>query len=139
MKTFREVLGSVNLEKGSNDKQYSLDIWYEKVKNTPFEELELEDLCRALRQNLCVEHLLTRVIGFIKKDPLVGEFYDGELVASLATVNFDSLSLEQNLVSDMLLLFNNLKKNDFDKELISDICRIHYALSKKGSEKVKGI
>lgn len=52
MKTFRQLMGNIN--KNSKD-QSSLELWFENVLDVPLEKLEVGDLCRSVRQKVCVD------------------------------------------------------------------------------------
>lgn len=85
MMTFRKLIGNINVTKELSQ-QSSLEQWFERVIDIPIEELSVEDLCRAIRQELCIAQLMPRVLEVITDDPLAGEYYDGELIAALSTI-----------------------------------------------------
>ncbi|WP_277925157.1 contact-dependent growth inhibition system immunity protein [[Pantoea] beijingensis] len=85
MMTFRKLIGNINVTKEASQ-QSSLEQWFERVVDIPIEELVVEDLCRAIRQELYVSQLMPRVLEVITDDPLAGEYYDGELIAALSTI-----------------------------------------------------
>ncbi|MGC1001030.1 contact-dependent growth inhibition system immunity protein, partial [Pantoea agglomerans] len=80
MMTFRKLIGNINLTKELSQKS-SLELWFEGVIDTPIEELTVEDICRAIRQEICISQLMPRVLEILTDDPLAGEYYDGELIA----------------------------------------------------------
>lgn len=51
MITFRKLIGKINLKPDSVQKS-SLEQWFERVIDIPIEELSVEDICRAIRQDL---------------------------------------------------------------------------------------
>jgi hypothetical protein len=51
MMTFRKLIGNINVAKEISQ-QSSLEQWFERVIDIPIEELSVEDLCRAIRQEL---------------------------------------------------------------------------------------
>lgn len=79
-----------DLEKGnsvdwlSKDSPSSLTEWYMSVRDIHLSRFGVGDVCRALRQNLFVSEVLPVAVALLKDDVLVGERYDGELVAALS-------------------------------------------------------
>jgi hypothetical protein len=90
MITFRKLIGNINKTKGT-DQQSPLEKWFERVIDIPLEELSVEDLCRAIRQEICIDQLMPRALEILTEDPLAGEYYDGELISALATVKMMNL------------------------------------------------
>jgi hypothetical protein len=68
------------------NEEYPLPAWYRSVYNVPLDELRLEDICKACRQRIHVEHTVPRALTLLKADPLAGEMYDGELLVSLKPI-----------------------------------------------------
>jgi hypothetical protein len=60
--------------------------WYRAVHNTPITELGIEDICRACRQKIHLEHTVPRALELLRTDPLAGDMYEGELLVSLKSV-----------------------------------------------------
>ncbi|MBW2820667.1 toxin-immunity protein system imunity protein CdiI, partial [Escherichia coli] len=78
MITLRKLIGNINMTK-EPEQQSPLELWFERIIDVPLEKLTVEDLCRAIRQNLCIDQLMPRVLEVLTKEPLAGEYYDGEL------------------------------------------------------------
>jgi hypothetical protein len=88
--TFRE-LEHEGLNKSSADLGgSSLGQWYLGVRDVPLHQLEIGDICRAIRQDLFVEALMPLAEGFLAEDISTGDLYDGELVAALAKLRQDN-------------------------------------------------
>ncbi|MGE7956734.1 contact-dependent growth inhibition system immunity protein [Pseudomonas sp. NPDC089530] len=102
-KTFRSIAAGMGTKWESESEPSSLTQWYLSVRDIPIEELELEDLCRALRQGLFLLELLPVAIDVLSQDLLSGFFDDGELLALINDLPtnywFDSEFLAQGLLS----------------------------------------
>jgi ATP-dependent helicase/DNAse subunit B len=71
MITFRKLIGKINSKPNSVQKS-SLEQWFERVIDIPIEELSVEDLCRAIRQDLFIDQLMPRVLKVLEEEPLAG-------------------------------------------------------------------
>lgn len=66
--------------------QSPLEVWYERVRDTPIRRLSDEDVCIACRQELNLEFVVPVAILRLQENPLTGESFDGELLVALAGV-----------------------------------------------------
>ncbi|HTV39849.1 MAG TPA: contact-dependent growth inhibition system immunity protein [Candidatus Sulfotelmatobacter sp.] len=66
--------------------EFPLPAWYRAVSDIPLEELAVEDICKACRQQIHVAHIVPIALRLLKAAPLTGEMYDGELFVSLNSV-----------------------------------------------------
>jgi hypothetical protein len=66
--------------------EYPLAAWYRAVREVPLEELTVEDISKAVRQNVHLENVVPLALRLLASEPLAGEMYDGELLASLKAV-----------------------------------------------------
>jgi hypothetical protein len=73
----------------AKDEEYPLPAWYRAVCETPLDELGLEGICKACRQQIHLEHVVPLALRILKAEPLAGEMYDGELLVSLKSVPLD--------------------------------------------------
>ncbi|WP_128613940.1 contact-dependent growth inhibition system immunity protein [Pseudomonas sp. HMWF006] len=87
--TFREFEKKYSVAWSPEDPMSSLSEWYLSVRDTDFDNLEVGDVCRALRQDLFIAHLLTIATRFLSEDVLTGDRYDGELISALADIKAD--------------------------------------------------
>ena len=55
----------------------------------PLDELGIEDISKALRQNIHLEQVVPLALKRLQMEPLAGEMYDGELLASFKSVPAD--------------------------------------------------
>lgn len=124
MTTFRKLIGNINVTKEPSQ-QSSLEQWFEKVIDVPIEELAVEDLCRAIRQQLCVDQLMPRVLEVLSEEPLAGEYYDGELIAALSTVEENDLKGQKDIFNQIKLIINQLPPSDVNDDLRKDILKIN--------------
>ena len=76
----------VSLPPEPPDGEFPLPAWYRRVHRTPLSELTVEDVCRACRQEIHVEHIVPIALEMLGHDPLAGEMYDGELIESLGNI-----------------------------------------------------
>lgn len=124
MITFRKLIGNINIEREPSQ-QSPLELWFERVIDIPIEELAVEDLCRAIRQELCVDQLMPRVLEVLTEDPLAGEYYDGELIAALSTIKGEDLKDQKSSFVQIKQLINQLDPSDIDDDLKKDILKIN--------------
>ena len=69
---------------GEND--MPLEAWYRAVWRTPVGKLTIGDLGRAVRQGVLLDIVVPLAVSALQNDILSGEYYDGELLLSLCTV-----------------------------------------------------
>lgn len=128
MSTFRQLMGNVNVTKEPGQ-QSPLELWFERVIDVPIEKLSVEDLCRAIRQELCIAQLMPRVLDVLTEDPLAGEYYDGELIAALSTIKEKDLKDQKSTFIQIKQLINQLSPSDIDDDLKKDILKIKQILA----------
>ena len=124
MTTFRNLIGNINITKVPGQ-QSSLEQWFEKVIDVPIEELAVGDICRAIRQQLCVEQLMPGVLDILSEDPLAGEYYDGELIAALSTIERKDLKYHKNTFIQITQIINQIPPSDINSDLRKDILKIN--------------
>lgn len=124
MTTFRELVGNINTTKNPGQ-QSSLEAWFESVLDVPLESLEVGDLCRAVRQNVCVDQLMPAILDVLTEDPLAGDLYDGEIIASLTTIEGDELQDHKETFIQIKNLINGLGLQDIDSDLKNDILKLN--------------
>lgn len=128
MMTFRKLIGNINVTKEPSQ-QSSLEQWFERIIDIPIEELTVEDLCRAIRQELCIAQLMPRVLEVMIDDPLAGEYYDGELIAALSTIKESDLKDQRNTFIQIKQVINQLSSSDVNDDLKKDILKINQIVS----------
>ena len=124
MITLRKLIGNINMTK-EPEQQSPLELWFERIIDVPLEKLTVEDLCRAIRQNLCIDQLMPRVLEVLTKEPLAGEYYDGELIATLSTIKGEDLKDQKSTFTQIRQLINQLEPSDINDDLRKDILKIN--------------
>ncbi len=66
--------------------EFPLPAWYRRVRGLPIDELTVEDVCKACRQRIHVEHTVPRALRILEETLLAGEIYEGELLVALASI-----------------------------------------------------
>jgi len=85
MPTFRQLSNGSKLpDKPAGS---SLEKWFERVYDVPFEKFTIEDICRACRQEFDISYILPLAFQKLIEDPLAGELYEGELANAVAMIS----------------------------------------------------
>ncbi|CAI1694641.1 Uncharacterised protein [Serratia quinivorans] len=124
MITFRKLIGNINVIKDVSE-QSPLELWFESVLDVPIEELTVEDLCRAVRQDVCVSHLMPRILAVMTEDPLAGEYYDGELIAALSGIKADELNDQNDTFIKIKDIINQIDSSEINSDIKADILKIN--------------
>lgn len=124
MITFRKLIGNINVAKEASQ-QSPLEQWFERVIDVPIEDLAVEDLCRAIRQEVCIDQLMPKVLDVLTEDPLAGEYYDGELIAALSTIKGGALKEQKSSFIQIKQVINQLDPSDVNDDLKKDILKIN--------------
>jgi len=66
--------------------EYPLPAWYRAVREIPLDELSVEDICKACRQQIHTDYVVPIALRILESDPSAGEMYDGELLVSMKSV-----------------------------------------------------
>jgi hypothetical protein len=83
----------------SSEGTSSLDEWYRSVQDTPVSDFSIDDLCRAIRQELHLAHVIPVALQHLQNDPLSGALWDGELASVIARVSRHFWQSEPELAS----------------------------------------
>ena len=124
MITFRKLIGNINKTQGAGQ-QSPLEQWFERVIDIPLEEMSVEDLCRAIRQEICIVQLMPRILDILTEDPLAGEYYDGELISALSTVKMINLKDHIDSFQKAKDLINKIDISTIDNEIKKDILKLN--------------
>lgn len=122
MTTFRTLL-LINNNYEPN-RRSSLDEWFSSILDVPIDELEVGDVARAIRQDIFLTEVLPKAEDILRKDPLAGEDYDGQLISSIATLNYDEIKSALPSLKSISAFLNQLDKTDLDSQVVIDIERI---------------
>jgi len=123
MSSFRKEFGDLSFSKPLNE-QSSLEIWYESVMDVPFDELTIEDLCRAIRQELCLAKLLPKALVRLRQDILAGEFYDGELLNAVASLPSTQRSKHLSFFRQLKSLLDDIVTLSADENTLNNIIKL---------------
>lgn len=124
MTTFRALLliNNSNYEPNSHS---SLDEWFSSILDVPIDELEVGDVARAIRQDIFLAEILPKAEIILRKDPLAGEDYDGQLISSIASLNYDEIKSALPYIQNISSFLNQLDKTDLDSQVVMDIEKIN--------------
>lgn len=98
--------------------EYPLPAWYRAVRDVPLNELGTEDICKACRQRIHIEHVVPLALRRLGADPLAGEMYDGELLISLRSIPAEHWSQHE---AERLALMSALQQALQRAEKSSDV------------------
>lgn len=113
---------------------YPLQRWYAQLINKNFNELEVLDVVRMLRQNEFVDLAIAKAVRYLEKDPFVGDMYEGEILEKISKLNTNDLmpyidelkiilkkALEESQHHEWLLEEDKDEFGDLIKSLISKL------------------
>ncbi|WGT27061.1 contact-dependent growth inhibition system immunity protein [Pseudomonas marginalis] len=101
-KTFRSIDESKGLIWQVEPNLSTLELWHMSILDKQITDLEIGDLCRAVRQNLYTAELLPVVVSELDKDVLTGFLDDAELLK--ATSELSGRVWEHDLVQARKML-----------------------------------
>jgi len=122
--TFRELEKKYSVAWSPEDPMSSLSEWYLSVRDTDFDNLEVGDVCRALRQDLFIADLLTIATRFLSEDVLTGDRYDGELISALADIKADYWVVNVQAARDTIDALVRVSDVTEDVDCLSDTSRL---------------
>jgi len=96
----------------ASDEEYPLPAWYRVVRETPLEQLGVEDICKACRQQIHLVHTVPIALRLLQSEPLAGEMYDGELLASLKSVPPDYWRSHPTEVAMLKFICEGVQRNE---------------------------
>lgn len=121
-KTFRDIDESRGFKWELGPDPSALELWHMSILDTPITELEIGDLCRAVRQDMYISELLPLVVSELDKDVLVGYWDDAELLRLTSELPGSVWGQCFVLTKKMLDILCR------DKELLAqDTCAVAYA------------
>jgi hypothetical protein len=128
--TFHDLERRTSSTWKAEDHPSSLTDWYISIRDTPLDTLSVEDLCRAVRQEIFV--VLPFAVALLEQDVLTGYKYDGELIAALAGLNEKYWRKESSVTYAIKHVLS--RDNDFpnDAELLRDVSTLQERLGKVG-------
>lgn len=120
MTTFRERLLSDGIDYVPSDSS-SLDAWFASVIDISFDEMEVKDVARSIRQDLFLSDMLPLAEAYLKEDPLAGYMYDGEVIAAIASLTSDQTKDVLPVIKRLNLLLAELDRSSLDRTTVLDI------------------
>ncbi len=126
--TFRKIEEERKISVKTNEHS-ALEEWYESVRDTKFENFRIDDLGRAVRQELYLEYLFPYVMKELRKDILSGSMYDGELLVALSRID---LKFMDEFVEEKKELYNliNQQFNKIEDSIRKDVDNLLINLKK---------
>jgi hypothetical protein len=85
--TILDIEKEAGIEGYEVDNESSLSIWYDSVRNKRINELTDGDIARMVRQNLYLKYAVKEAIKRLRKNPIIGELFDGELLAVISRLD----------------------------------------------------
>ena len=130
--TFHDLERRASSTWKAEDHPSSLTDWYISIRDTPLDTLSVEDLCRAVRQEIFVAEVLPFAVALLEQDVLTGYKYDGELIAALAGLNEKYWRKDSSVTYAIKHVLS--RDNDFpnDAELLRDVSTQQERLGKVG-------
>ncbi|ENN8379000.1 hypothetical protein ACAX46_004475 [Providencia rettgeri] len=122
MITFRKLLK--NSEDVSKEHASPLDDWFYRIIDIPISKLSIEDICCAIRQKLFLEVTLPYANTILKDEPLAGEYYDGELIAAIASLSKGDVYKHIECINEIKETLKSLDMNKLPSDLQQDILKI---------------
>lgn len=113
----------VEKEKGIKDSSIikddsSLSKWYHNIRDKRLSSLADGDISRLVRQQLYLEYVIPEAIERLKKNPLSGEQYTGELLTALYKLDESIWSSNNPVIEKLIDLCNKI--DDVRLTLIRD-------------------
>ncbi|TCS96767.1 contact-dependent growth inhibition system immunity protein [Hazenella coriacea] len=111
MKSIKDIY-KIALE--DREPKYALEQWYSRLAEKSVDEIDINDICRMLGQDILVEIAVEKAIEMLKVDPLAGWSYDGQLIELLYSLDDTKLGKSKKTIEDLLHKINeNLDENEF--------------------------
>ncbi|GMK38807.1 hypothetical protein PCCS19_18610 [Paenibacillus sp. CCS19] len=97
----KEIEVELGIIYDSSSSESPLSLWYENIRDKFVYELKLGDVLRLLRQQLYVSYIVPKAVEYLQANLFAGEQYDGELVAVLSRIPFDTWGQNETLKRDL--------------------------------------
>lgn len=91
------------LPQGEVQEGYALDEWFNALINKKITNLNINDLCRMIKQDIFIEVAIDRAFEFLKLNPLEGDVYDGQLLEGLFSVDVEKTSEHKERLKEILM------------------------------------
>lgn len=118
---YKLTMRSLEKHPSSDDGYSALDEWYRSIRDIPLDDLPTGDIARSLRQCLFPDFVVPVAIRHLRDNPLAGELYDGELLASLRNVDVEFWKRREELKSELARILPTIDAGELDSEVVADI------------------
>jgi len=120
-----------------NGEMYPLQKWYNNLIDKKISEIELSDVLRMIHQNEFVNIAVEKAIDYLKKNPFIGEMYEGELLESLFNIDISNIIYYlgdlKNILYNALIANKNYEwLNENERNEFTEIIKMFL-------DKIKGI
>ena len=109
--------------------------WYQSVRSVAISAMTNGDLARSLRQKIFLHVIVPEVLKRLKNDPLAGDQFDGELVASLNSVAPSDWRALGSVKAEALISLRDvalaLEVQEADTSVLVDLSKVFDALNMK--------
>ena len=95
--------------------------WYRSVQDTPISEFTDEDLSRACRQELFLNHIVPLAIVRLEEEPLVGEMYEGEMFVAMKSIPILYWKDHPLIWKRLLKVAERIKQLSEDEQIIREV------------------
>lgn len=119
--TFRQLEPSHSGRSEPDPNNSPLDGWYCRIRDTPISEFADEDLGRACRQAIYVDHIVPIAIARLEAEPLAGDMYDGELLVAMKSIPVNYWRNDQQSSERLLKVVERVKQLSDDQDIIHDV------------------
>ncbi len=121
--TIREVDEKNGIKYEESDWESGLTLWHNQVVDKRFCDYNIEDVCRACRQELHLEYVVPVAIKLLCENPMAGDMYDGELLSSMKCLPEAFWSDNEDMAKAAKDYILQISESD-DKDVVSDINEI---------------
>ena len=101
----------------------ALGDWYGSIRDKNIEDLEDGDVCRACRQGLFPDAFVPKALERLNQNPLAGEMYEGEMLASLVGVPEQYWGNKPDARRELEVILER-DRSKFDDDMLPDIERL---------------
>ena len=103
-----------NLSYDSSGFNSGLIDWYNKLIDKSYEAISIEDIAKMIRQDILKDIAIVKAVDLFFEDPFDGEYDDGDLLNSLASLEFKNIDNKKILKLKQQL--NNLQSTYLEFE-----------------------
>jgi len=98
--------------------------WYNRLINKSYDELDVIDVCKMIRQDVLKDVAINKAIEIFLKDPYAGEYNDGELLSVF--ISLDMKLMDTSSQRELQNILENIQKNQFDFEWDNEKAKANY-------------